>query len=182
MHRLSGRGATRTRMSGGTVSLVLSFAFVGLLARTPQSPSASKNSPGAPTPSFHLYRMKVGQGLVSVVVPPKTTDDELKKLLWHFREKVRTGKFKDIGITRPTNTNRLGRLDYGAGMIIVYRGEKCAIEPFLDSLGPCGYGEHDAGSYQWGVHGDPNKDDGVIKSKQGDLIPVFDYTDDWRPN
>ena len=117
----------------------------------------------------------------SIVVPLSTTDDQLKSLLWFFREKVRSQQFKEIGLTQPTN-KQWGKKDYASGMLTVYRGTKCANEQYVTdaqiakgSLGPCGYGEHDDAYYQWGIDGDPTKDVGALShSDAGDTL-VFDY-------
>ena len=123
-------------------------------------------------PRFSFYRMKTGEGIVSLVVPPSTTDRQLETLPRFIRDKVQQGRFADLGIRHPTD-KRFGKLGYGAGIIGVYRGAKCANEQFIDTLGPCGYGEHDAAGYQWGVDGNPKKDGAWIRSKNGDLRKVF---------
>jgi hypothetical protein len=131
-------------------------------------------------PQYRVYRNRAGEGIVSVVISVSTTDQQLKNLLWFFRKNIRTGNFKAVGIAKPPD-KRFGHLGYTAGMISVYRGEKCANEQFSNSLGPCGYGEHDAAFYQWGVDGDPGKDSGDIRAKNGEMSPVFDHTDGWKP-
>jgi hypothetical protein len=123
-------------------------------------------------PAFKCFKMKTGEGLVSLVVPPATTDAQMETLLRHIRSKVQQGKFVDLGIRHPTS-KRFGKLGYDAGIISIYRGEKCANEQFLDEIGPCGYGEHDAGSYQWGVDGDPKKDGGVLRQANGEMRKIF---------
>jgi len=50
------------------------------------------------------------------------------------------------------------------------------------NLGPCGYGEHDDASYQWGIDGDSKKDSGNIRQKGGNIVVTFDYRDDWKPS
>src|SRR5579862_9807787 len=77
--------------------------------------SAATNAPAPvarPTtapPIFRLYRFKfdekIGGSIISYVVPTTTTDDQLKSLVWLFREKVRSQKFRDISITQPTSRN-----------------------------------------------------------------------------
>jgi hypothetical protein len=123
-------------------------------------------------PHFAFYKMKSGEGIVSLVVPRDTTDRQLELLLRLIRDKVQQGRFAEIGITHPTD-KRFGMLGYGAGMISIYRGDRCANETFIDDLGPCGYGEHDSASYQWGIDGNPKKDSGAIRAKNGDLRTVF---------
>ena len=123
-------------------------------------------------PKYRFFKMRTGEGLISYVVPKKTSDSELERLLAFFRERVQKAQFTDIGIDRPTD-KRFGKLGYGAGIIAVYRGEKCANEQFVESLGPCGYGEHDDASYQWGVDGDPKHDEGVVRQGNGELRKVF---------
>lgn len=135
--------------------------------------------PSIPPPKFRIYKFKVDEP-TSVVVPVNTTDEQLKSLLWFFREKVRSNEFKDIGLTQGT-AKQWGNSGYLSGMLSVYRSAKCANELYIDTNGPCGYGEHDDALYQWGIEGDPNKDSGSIKV-QGDDIVVFNYQDNWHPS
>jgi hypothetical protein len=114
----------------------------------------------------------------SVVVPVDATDEQLKSLLWFFREKVRSHQFKDIGLMQAT-AKQWGNKGYLSGMLSVYRGERCANEVYINTNGPCGYGEHDDALYQWGIEADPNKDSGSIRVK-GHEIAVFDYKDGWQ--
>jgi hypothetical protein len=92
----------------------------------------------------------------------------LKSLIWFFREKVRSHEFKSIGVKEEKD-----------GIFSVYRGERCANEEFIDTIGPCGYGEHYDASYQWGIDGDYNKDAGSIRINGDDTV-VFDYNDGWQ--
>ena len=153
---------------------------------TTQQSSASNASPQLqiirpliPPPKFRIYKFKIDVP-TSVVVPVNTTDEQLKSLLWFFREKVRSNKFKDIGLTQATAT-QWGNARYLSGMLVIFRGEKCANEDYIGTIGPCGYGEHDDAFYQWGIEADPNKDSGGIKV-QGDEIVVFNYKDGWHPS
>ena len=147
--------------------------------------------PASPPPTFRLYRFKfddsTGGSIISYVVPANTSDDQLKSLVWLFRKKVRSQKFRDISITQPTSRN-FGKKGYIQGILSIYRGEKCAAEGFSDSAGPCGFGEHDDAYYQWGVFGDnpnngidPNKDEAGIRLASGNMSKVFDYKDSWQP-
>lgn len=141
---------------------------------------------GVPPPKFRLFKFKVDEP-TTYVVPVETTDDQLRSLLWFFRQKVRGGEFKDIGITQPTS-KQWGAYGYNSGMLVVYRGTKCANEGYISliqaekgNLGPCGYGEHDAAYYQWGIQADPSKDEAGIKTTNGDTQTVFDFSDNWQP-
>lgn len=49
--------------------------------------SVGVNRPATPPPKYRVYRSKLDEG-TSVVVSPATTDDQLRSLLWLFREKV----------------------------------------------------------------------------------------------
>jgi uncharacterized protein YukJ len=104
------------------------------------------------------------------VVPVNTSDEQLKSLLWLFREKARSHHLADIGLRNERD-----------GILLVYRGKKCATEEIdiTSSAGPCGDGYHDAASYQWGIEGDYKKDSGSIQTG-GDIITVFDYKDEWQ--
>ena len=125
--------------------------------------------PSVPPPKFRIYKHE-NDSPTSVVVPVHTTDEQLKSLLWFFREKVRSHEFKSIGVKEETD-----------GVLLVYRGDKCANEEFINTNGPCGYGEHDDASYQWGIEGDYNNDTGSIRINGNDIV-VFDYTDGWQVN
>jgi len=143
----------------------------------------STNKPTAPAPKFRVYRSKLDEG-TSVVVPPSTSDEELQSLLWLFREKVRSHRFTDIGISQPTS-RRWGKNGYLAGFISIYRVGRCAGENFAGaSLGPCGYGDHSAAVYQWGllVNGvfDPDADSAGINASDGGKTEVFSYKDHWQ--
>jgi hypothetical protein len=139
--------------------------------------------PTIPPPRFRIYRSKLDEG-TSVVVPLATSDEQLKSLLWFFREKVKSDDFRAIGITQPTSTH-WGKKGYSSGMLSVYRREKCASEIFVDGGNPCGNGDHDDAFYQWGllVDGvfDSNKDAAGVVSADGNIIKIFDYKDDWQP-
>ena len=123
-------------------------------------------------PNFKFFKMKVGEGLVSLVVSPDTSEKELIRLVEFVRLKVQQGRFAELGIRHATS-KRYGKLGYEAGIISIYKGDKCADEEFIDHVGPCGYGEHDAASYQWGVDGDAKKDEGLVRQSNGDWRKIF---------
>ena len=145
--------------------------------------TASQSRSNIPPPKFRIFRAKLDEG-ISVVVSPATTDEQLKSLLWFFREKVRSHQFKEIGITRPTS-KQWGKLGYLSGMISIYRGEKCANEGFSDveGTGPCGSGDHAAAYYHWGllVNGtfDSDADEASVFSANNST-KLFDYEDHWQ--
>jgi hypothetical protein len=178
--------------------------IVGIIARTfvdkPTSdePQASVNAtathavevsvPTGPIPKFRIYKFKLDTP-INYVVSINTTDEQLKSLIWFFRKKVRSGEFKKIGINQPFS-KQWGEYGYKSGILSVYRGEKCAYEGYISTaelekgnLGACGYGEHDDGSYQWGIGGDPEKDSGEIRFKgAADMVEIFNYKDNWKPS
>jgi hypothetical protein len=142
--------------------------------------------PTVPPPKFTLFRGKKDE-IVTFVVPTDTTDDQLRSLIWLFREKVRSGKYGDIGILLPT-AKQWGVDGYDSGLLDVYRGRKCANEAYIPlsdaekgNLGPCGWGVHVDAWYQWGINGSPSKDAGDIRTRDGKLETVFDYNDSWQP-
>lgn len=139
----------------------------------PASPTPTFEKPNIPHPRYDIYRQVPKSGLISVVVARATTDEQLKSLLWFFREKARAHELRELGMT--------DRLKNG-GIIIVYRGEKCANEEFIDQLGPCGYGDHNDAHYQWGIHGDPGQDAAYLRNKDGQQTLVFDSSDNWQPS
>jgi hypothetical protein len=158
----------------------------------PQRGDDAETSPGRPStpvPRFHVFRSKVDEG-TSVVVSPNATDNQLKSLLWLFREKVRSHHFDDIGITHPTS-KQWGKEGYSSGIIYVYRGKTCAGENFYDYAGPCvapGTDGHDVAEYQWGLLVDgvfnSDADNGAIyvrdKSSEKRTLTIFSYKDHWQ--
>lgn len=148
------------------------------------TPIPTATLPKIPPPKFRLYKFKLNQPL-AYIVPVNTTDEQLKSLLWLFREKIREGGFSKIGISQPLS-KQWGQYGYQSGMLLVYRGDKCANETYISdedlakgNLGPCGYGEHDDAYYQWGLDADPKKDAAALVMN-GSPIQVFDYKDNWR--
>jgi hypothetical protein len=141
------------------------------------SPPVSAWSPDAPAPGFTIYRVKANLP-VSVVVPTRSTDYELKQLLWYFRNKVKMKEFRDLSIEKATQT-QWGNDGYLSGILEVYRGPKCAAEEFAGGTGPCGKGDHYDASYQWGLDGDPSKDVASIRTN-GALATVFEFNDGWK--
>jgi hypothetical protein len=144
---------------------------------------APVDAPTIPAPKFRVYRSKLDQG-TSVIVAPATSDEQLRSLLWLFREKVRAHHFSDIGITRPTS-KQWGKEGYLSGIISVYRGEKCADESFSDYQGPCtSTDEHQAAEYQWGLLVDgafnTDADSASIYSPDRTLTEIFNYKDHWQ--
>jgi len=142
--------------------------------------------PTVPPPKYILFKQKKDD-VITFVVPANTTEDQLKSLVWLFRQKVRSGQFKDIGITVPT-AKQWGVDGYDSGLLDIYRGTKCADQPYITSeraakefLARCGWGEHDDASYQWGISGDPQKDAGDVRATDGMMKTVFDYNDNWQP-
>jgi hypothetical protein len=154
----------------------------------PQRPQTQvSQSPTLPPPKFTLFRGKKDE-IVTFVVPTDTTDEQLKSLIWLFREKVRSGKYEDIGIFVPT-AKQWGVDGYDSGMLAVYRGKKCASEGYVPMaefqkghLGPCGYGDHSAAGYQWGINGVPEQDAGDIMTTDGTDVEIFKWTDNWLPS
>lgn len=142
---------------------------------------AAKEPAHIKPPAYRVYKSKTDTG-TAYIVGVSTTDEQLKNLLWFFREKVRAGAFGDIKLTKPTSKN-WGQNNYKAGILLVYRGEKCANEEFISdaqlekgNLGPCGDGEHDDAYYQWGfppTNKDGFFDEGAIRAKDGDTWLVF---------
>ncbi len=64
-----------------------------------------------------------------MVVPVKTTDAQLRALILFFQKKVKAHQFKDLHINGPTDVS-FGQRGYRAGMLLIYRGAKCAAESY----------------------------------------------------
>src|SRR5271167_1832136 len=95
---------------------IILAAIVGIISKSPSDSSTSSSQqssapnaaptsqivrPSIPPPKFRIYKFKFNEP-TSVVVPVNTTDEQLKSLLWFFREKVRSHQFTDIGLTQAT--------------------------------------------------------------------------------
>jgi hypothetical protein len=140
------------------------------------------SSARTPPPKFRVFKSKPDED-TTYIVALDTTDEQLRSLLWLFRKRVRAGEFREIGIMQPT-AKQWGEYGYKSGMLAIYRGNKCVNEGYIaetGKLGPCGWGEHNAAYYQWGINADANKDDAAIRDNSGNLLPVFDYKDNWQP-
>jgi hypothetical protein len=137
--------------------------------------SLRRPRPSIPPPSFRIFKSR--NGITAVVVGERTTDDELASLLWFFREKVRSRDFQSLGI----QPFKQGRQRTIAGMLVVFRGSRCANEDFEEAIGSCGRGEHDSATYQWGVAGDTDKDSGYVRSADGEPMEIINYKDGWQP-
>lgn len=178
----SSKRQTNPRIFWWVLGGILLAAVAGMVGRQPARTSLlTPPSPASPTPQTHIalpsvlppkfriYKYKSdGITPTSVVVAANTTDEQLRSLVWFFREKVRSQEFKSIGVKNE-----------GAGVLAIYRGETCANENYVSTAGPCGYGDHDDALYQWGIGGDSNKDLGSIRLN-GKEVPVFNYKDGWQ--
>jgi hypothetical protein len=143
-------------------------------------PSVSVQS-GVGHPAFKIAdQSPKGDEIIAVVVPEKTSDEEIIKLLWYFRSMVAEHRWKDLGIYPP----RVLPSGVTTGMFVIYKGEKCAqendFEKNRDKEPPCGSGDHGAGFYQWGIPTDPTNDEAAL-TKDGHEQWVFASVDDhWK--
>lgn len=125
--------------------------------------------PLVPPPHFHIFKEHTSLG-VAFVVPVKSTDEELKSLLWLFRDKVHSGKFTDLGL-------RSGEWsELNGGLFHVYRGPRCANEMYeLDA--PCGNEAHAAAYFQWGLRQESRRDAGYLQKENGSEELIFGHVD-----
>ena len=97
-------------------AILILVLFIGLLSRPflvneGQQPAATTEQaappekaavlPQIPPPAYRLFKSGRDQQ-TTYVVAISTSDEQLKSLLWLFRNKVRAGDFREIGITQPT--------------------------------------------------------------------------------
>lgn len=127
--------------------------------------------PSARPPRFVVFKEDVHLA-VAFVVPLNTTNEQLKSLLWMFRDKVHSNQFADLGL-KSVDWGKSGK---GGGLFQVYRGPKCANEMYVVN-GPCGNAPHTAAYFQWGLQLDPNRDAGHIQNKDGSEDLIFGYGD-----
>ncbi len=130
-------------------------------------------------PAFKIFKQKIDMPVV-IVVAEKTTDEQLKNLLWFLRGKVRDDKFKELGL-QPT-ADQFDTPGYSSGRIDVYRGAKCANEVFITSgPDPCGSTvSHRSANYHWGDGGNRHADGGSVIGQDGKDTLVFDAGDGWQ--
>jgi hypothetical protein len=128
-----------------------------------------------PVPKYKIYRQSSTEP-TTVVVAENSTDEQLHSLLWFFRRNIRSHDFKAIGLTIPTST-KYGAKTYGSGMLIIFKGSRCANENYGDGIGPCGRGDHSAATYEWGIS-EPDEDSGSLTS-EGNVY--FNFHDGWKP-
>jgi len=148
---------------------------------SPDAVSASQPRIVSPPPKYRIFKQS-SVNPTSVVVAENTPDEQLRSLLWFFREKVRSHDFKAIGLTVPTSTN-FGKKNWDQGLITIFKGTKCADEDYATKgSGPCGYGDHSAASYQWGIDRQADQDSAALATPDGNLTVVFDYKDGWTPS
>ena len=137
---------------------------------------------GAGHPEFKVeYQPLQGDsGVIAAVVPDKTSDEGVIKLLWFFRSMVADQRWKDLGIY-PPHVLPSGKT---TGLITIYKGSKCVSERRADISAddmPCGGGDHNSGFYQWGIPTDPTNDEAVLVSASGEEKRVFASADDhWK--
>jgi hypothetical protein len=177
----------RKRSTLKTVGIIFLGLFVVSIVVnwiTGAGPSSSEKQGAAPSSrptvdpaKFRIYRQELGFPVVAVVARD-ASDDQVKSLLWLFREKVRERRFAELGLKKPTSAKSSSdSYDFNSGMIEVFRGEKYANEPF-SKKGPT---KHPAdAAYQWGIDRDPDKDDTVLNGANGSAIKVFDASDNWQ--
>jgi hypothetical protein len=160
-----------------TCGLILAIAvFVQVPLQFSLAADNPARRPHAPV-RFAVHRVRTNGG-VDLIIPPTATDQELKDFLRYLRKRVQAGEFKDLGIHKPTD-KRFGKSSYRAGMILVYRGGKCADESVNEGI--CGYGLHADGYYAWGLpSGNPKQDYAVIRNTEGEYITVFTSDDGSR--
>ena len=113
------------------------------------------------------------------IVAADASDAQVTSLLWEIRGEIRSHAYYDLGLHDPNQCNS----QYRAGMIEVFRGTKCAAETYTETKLPCGEGDHEAGSYQWGLGSSNDQDEGYLYSQ--DRIPYLIFnaeTGDALPN
>jgi hypothetical protein len=175
-----------TRKASIVLGALAGIALViALIATASKEPSANKTEtvakPATPSmprrakpPEFRLLQRNLDE-VVAIVVSPKTTDEQIKDLLWYLHETVQSQQFKKLGLN-PT-TRDTGVPNYEAGIIDIYRNSRCARENWMNAGPDCGYGEHQVAEYGWGGSGGPSADDAAIVNSDGSRTPIFRFNE-----
>ena len=174
----------------GAVILLIIFMIRKSDTKAPVSttfkPTVKAGPPQTTPPAFKVYKQPA-DSIASYLVAPSTTNDQLQSLLWLLRTSIQSKNYKAAGLVRPTIFS-FGVLSYRAGMIVIYRGAKCANEEYDKSKsGPCGFGDHAAASYQWGMissassHPEFNNDIGLLEASDKTITVFEENVDHWHP-
>jgi hypothetical protein len=155
-------------------SIVLAPVVTVLFDKTRQTESTGTTAkPTLPPPKFRVFRQEAGRP-VSVVVAHTASDEDLRSLLWLFREKVRERRFSELGLKKEAGPASTG---FSAGMIDVFRDVKYANEPFTRKEGEATRAD---AIYGWGLDRVSDHDQAFVKGADGSSVKVFDYSDNWQ--
>lgn len=166
----------------GLLLLIILIALAHTSTTSAPSPAMTAAKPqvvppSLPPPQYHVFKQKIDEG-VSYVVPVDTRGEQLVSLLWLFRKNIRSLQFASLGIKGPTSRN-FGKDNYNSGILTVYRGSRCANEPFVETGGPCGKGDHSVAVYVWNFNGNSANETGTLRSANGEEKNIFDQNDSW---
>ena len=172
------RNGTMFRLILVVIAVVATGIVLNLIvAVVPKHDSSSDSRDGIrpvlPPPKFRVFRQEDGRP-VPIVVSQNATDEQLRSLLWFFREAVRARHFSQLGLKKPTGPGNTG---FAAGIFDVFRGPKYANEPFTQREGQS---THVAALYSWGLDRDPDHDEAYIEGNGESSTKVFDYSDNWQ--
>jgi hypothetical protein len=160
------------------LTLVLPLLLIGCKPAPAPTPTPAANTspaatyparPAIPAPTFKIFHH--ANSSFTLVVPEKSTDDQLSALLWNLRDAARTNSFDHLHIPQK-------QVDADGTTIWfhIYRGTKCAPEKYAPGKTPCGDSYHAAADYTLSPRQSPPWNKGV-------LIHGDDHeTDLWNPD
>ena len=121
----------------------------------PQSDQQNSSPAAIYAPVFTvLYQDK---SLVTMTVPPKTSDEEVSNLIWLLRDAAHSRSLASIGISETLVESRDPIVTFE-----IYRNAKCAPEHYGKGKRPCGEADHDSAFYMFGNFADRDGDGATI--------------------
>lgn len=111
-----------------------------------------------------------------LVVDGKTTDNQLRSLLWYLRvqraqKQLYKALFAEIRTTTPIIRDPEG------GILTIYKSKRCVGEDLLGGAHrPCGVGGHFAASYIWST----SAEGGALTPSQTQTVDMFSSDDHWH--
>lgn len=148
-------------------------------APTPEANTAVavKTQPHPPVmaPTFRVVHQ--AGTIVTLVVPERTTDDQVKDLLWLLRDRTMSSSLDSLRISQTLIDRRNPMVWFQ-----IYRGSKCATENY-SKVKPCGRDQHEAGWFAYGSYASPYSSGGEVYhgANETESETVWDATTPYSP-
>ena len=115
---------------------------------------SGEDHPIVTAPAFRVVHQ--AGTIVTLIIPEKTTDDQIVNLLWFLRDRAISSTLDSAGISQRLVDRRDPMVWFQ-----IYRGTKCASENYSKHR-PCGQAEHEAAWFGYGSVSNRNSNAGEI--------------------